>query len=108
MVSCTSLNTNPNTIDGVKDQDSSYIQDEIGSPSPEPASRTIPEDQVVEQDRPAGKCAEIACSAATYLLTLLSLATLGAGLLGVGVEQYVRRHCPDYPIQRLCDLQLVV
>ena len=43
-----------------------------------------PEDEIVGRDRPPGKCAEIACSAVTYLLTLFSLATVGAGILGIG------------------------
>ena len=40
-------------------------------------------------DRPPGKYAERACGIATHLLTLLSLITVGAGVLGVSVEQYV-------------------
>ena len=42
-----------------------------------------PGDDCIERDRPHGKCAEIACSAVTYLFTLFSLATIGAGVMGI-------------------------
>jgi hypothetical protein len=105
-----SFYTNPSRIDGENRRNSADIQDEMGSPSPDPAFRTIieralelmgclrnnynhsfglrsyltsPEDDFVEYDRPVGKCAEISCSLATYSLALFSLATIGAGLVSI-------------------------
>ncbi len=43
------------------------------------------EDDFVEPDRPAGKCAEITYSLVTYLLTVVSLATVGTAAMRVSI-----------------------